>query len=515
MRTPCYNEPRYESPSVTVFSDTTTVTAWIIHTFFIPRLRDAGDCAYIIFPKPPENTPIRIELSQVAVAIAESKPRLPYQIDIIQADWIGRQQIAKPIINRMTHKLIANKDTTTPVVVFRVEQYAGLAIVRTLGRMGVKVYCIDHDRNALGMMSRYCAGRFYWDTDSSPPDATVRFLVDVARKIGQKAILLPTFDTRNLLVDQYRSELSKWFLLPQPKPGAMRLLYSKKSLYELCKSEGVPTAETIFPGSIEQAIDAGKVLGFPVVIKAIDGDRMMHRLGCRMGIVRNEAELHDTYNKLDEPGVQNLALQEFISRNVDDVWMLSAYFDTNGVCRFAITGRKLRQLPIHGGVTSFGICASCEPVVENICRVAKAAAYQGIIDADFIYDKRDGLYKLLDVNPRPGANFRLFVDKHGLDVVRSLYLDLTGQNVPPVEPSWGRKFVVEDKDLQSLRDLMQKDSIALRDWFNSMRGASELAHIVSDDFRPSIAFVKGLVWYYTRGILKRLLKLISWSGKSR
>jgi D-aspartate ligase len=43
--------------------------------------------------------------------------------------------------------------------------------------------------------------------------------------------------------------------------------------------------------------------------------------------------------------------------------------------------------------------------------------YSGIVDIGYRYDRRDGEYKLLDVNPRVGATFRLFVDSNGMDVV--------------------------------------------------------------------------------------------------
>lgn len=113
----------------------------------------------------------------------------------------------------------------------------------------------------------------------------MQFLVDVARKIGQKAILLSTGDTRSLFVDQYREMLSKWYLLPRPQAGAVAQLYSKQSLYALCKSTGVPTPETVFPGSVEQALSDGSRLQFPLVIKAIDPDRLARRTGRRMAVV--------------------------------------------------------------------------------------------------------------------------------------------------------------------------------------------------------------------------------------
>ena len=55
----------------------------------------------------------------------------------------------------------------------------------------------------------------------------------------------------------------------------------------------------------------------------------------------------------------------------------------------------------------------------------------------------------LDVNPRIGATFRLFVDTAGLDVARTLYRDLTRQPVGARLPREGRKWVVEN--LEAIR----------------------------------------------------------------
>ena len=75
------------------------------------------------------------------------------------------------------------------------------------------------------------------------------------------------------------------------------------------------------------------------------------------------------------------------------------------------------------------------------------------MDLDYRLDLRDGQYKLLDFNPRVGAQFRLFEDDAGMDVVRALHLDLTGRPVPRGRPIEGRAFMVETGDLLSTRGL--------------------------------------------------------------
>jgi predicted ATP-grasp superfamily ATP-dependent carboligase len=77
-------------------------------------------------------------------------------------------------------------------------------------------------------------------------------------------------------------------------------------------------------------------------------------------------------------------------------------------------------------------------------RLVGALGYRGVLDLDFRRSGSTGRYHLLDFNPRPGAQFRLFADSAGLDVVRALHLDLTGRPLPEGEPVAGRSFVVEN-----------------------------------------------------------------------
>ena len=89
-------------------------------------------------------------------------------------------------------------------------------------------------------------------------------------------------------------------------------------------------------------------------------------------------------------------------------------------------------------------CAAANPTVDGDDRSAdEGLGYRGILDIGYRFDHRDGQYKLLDVNPRIGGTFRLFVGADGMDVLRALYLDLTGQDVPTSAAQEGRRWLVE------------------------------------------------------------------------
>ena len=108
-----------------------------------------------------------------------------------------------------------------------------------------------------------------------------------------------------------------------------------------------------------------------------------------------------------------------------------------------------------------------------------------MLDMGYRYDARDGRYKVLDVNPRIGSTFRLFVGRHGLDVVRALYLDLTGQPVPADEMIEGRRWM-DEHDLASSLRYWRDGKLTVRQWVASLRDVRESVYVARDDSSPLI-----------------------------
>src|SRR5258708_10748460 len=148
--------------------------------------------------------------------------------------------------------------------------------------------------------------------------------------------------------------------------------------------------------------------------------------------------------------------QEYIPGRDNMTWTFNGYFDRNGECRVAFTGRKLRNYPPYFGQASLGICVRNEYVEKETIRFMSAIGYKGPLDIGFRYDARDGRYKVNDINPRIGGMLRLFVGDNGMDVARALYQEMTGKPVTSAGTPEGRKWIIEDIDLIS----------ALRYWWD-------------------------------------------------
>lgn len=374
-------------------------------------------------------------------------------------------------------------DTRVPALVLKLYGQGSLGAVRTLGRLGVEVHGVHDDPGAPAAGSRYCRGLLRWNLDNEPAERSAEALVEYARRFDERPLLVATDDVGALFLDDEREALRGSFRFADQPPGLPRRLYSKQGMYELCREHDVPTPDTEFPRTRSDVEDYAGRGPFPVVLKPIDAWRLL-RTGGQMLIARGPDELLDGYDRMEEPAEPNFMLQEYVPGGPESVWMFNGAFDERSDCLVSFTGRKLRQRPPYTGMTSLGVCVRNDEVERLTKDFLKRVGYRGVVDIGWRYDERDGRYKLLDVNPRLGNTFRLFVGTNGIDVLRAHYLEQTGQPVPPTEWREGRKWLVENFDLQSSATYLRDGGLTVRDWARSFRGVEEAAWWARDDPRP-------------------------------
>ena len=66
-------------------------------------------------------------------------------------------------MNASNTKIRCLRTPRRPVVLLGCFRHSGIGILRSLGRLGIPVSVIDHDRFSVGFSSRYCRGRYIWD----------------------------------------------------------------------------------------------------------------------------------------------------------------------------------------------------------------------------------------------------------------------------------------------------------------------------------------------------------------
>lgn len=396
-------------------------------------------------------------------------------------------------------------DTSTPAVVFKLDpnvmHHGGLGVIRSLGRVGVPVYAVQEDSLAPAAHSRYLRGRWLWSPDPAETDGIRTGLAELADRIGQRSVLIPTDDAAAIFLAEHGDPLRQFFQFAEPPRDLPRQLAGKYSMFQLCRQLDVPCAEATLVGAWDEALEFAAEVGYPLVAKL--AAPWLTRAGKVRSttIVGDEDELAELYSRCGDAAVGGLMLQEFIPGGSGDDWFFHGYCDAASVCRPAFTGVKERSYPANAGLTSLGCCVENEALLRESAKLLEQLAFSGIVDLDFRWDARDRRYKLLDFNPRLGAQFRLFRDSAGVDVALASYLDLTGQEVPAGQQPVGRRFLVENYDPIAALRYWRRGELGLRSWASSMRGVDETAWFARDDLLP---FVLMCIWMVCRAVARPL-----------
>ncbi|MFD6111774.1 ATP-grasp domain-containing protein [Streptomyces yangpuensis] len=356
--------------------------------------------------------------------------------------------------------------------------------------------------------------------DPETPEALLECLTAVSERIGRAAVLIAMDDLSAIAVARVAPALRDRFRIPHQPDNLPARVADKAELSRLCSRWDVPHPETVVPASGAEAAEAAWRLGLPVVAKwsrpwllpaGADGLRSTT-------LVHTTAEARRLYERSAEAG-SRLLLQRFLPAGPDTDWFFHGAFTRGGRPLLAGSGRKELSWPVRTGLTAVGRWLPDPAVEEAALRLAEHLGYQGILDLDFRRDER-GVSRLVDFNPRPGAQFRLFTDAAGLDVVQAMYLDLTGQRVPQPSGGAGRVFVAENYALLAAvggRSLPRSrrpaaDPAPPKQGPAAERARVEAAWFAADDVRPFLAM---LAAFLGRGAAKgvRVLRGVPAQGR--
>jgi len=373
-------------------------------------------------------------------------------------------------------------DTTFPVLLLKIDpcviHHGAVGIARRLGGLGVPVYAIVEDRYTPLAMCKQLTGAFVNRTKDA--NGLLNYLAAIGESINRSTILLPTDDSGAVFIAEHAKALSRWFLFPHLPAGLPRQLADKTSLYSLCREIGISCPQLALPTSIDQVHEFIARATFPVVVKAAEHSRRLNNHYSSF-IAQSPEELLAFCGRADCFRRPNMIFQEYIH---GEDWIFHGYFNPETDCFVGFTGKKLRSYPPLAGPTTLGVSVLNEPLSRQAEAMLRVIGYSGIVDLDYRRDERDGRYKLLDFNPRVGANFRMFEDGAGIDVVRALHLDLTGRGVRRSPMIEGRTFIVEPHDLFASLAHLRRRELTLKTWRRSLSGMRELAWWSSDDPLP-------------------------------
>ena len=333
---------------------------------------------------------------------------------------------SRPTLNRDRIAAYARSGAHPPAVVCDASFVNGLTAIRSLGRMGVPVFAVDHRPSALGFRSRHAMPVASPDpgTDTA---AYANLLRDLGDTIGRPVPILPTHDPPVNAIARHRDELGERFLYPFPKRDALALVQSKREQLDRAAAVGVAIPTTAHPRSAGEALAEAARIGYPLLVKPSNPDGFRRRFQRQAFRCETPEELERAYADAEpfEPMVQ-----ELIPGGDDELYTVGSYIAADAAVLGLFSGRKLRQSPPGIGTCRVGEAVWVQDAVDAALRLLRAFDFHGVSQVEFKHDPRDGRFKLMEVNPR----FWLW---HGLaaalgvDFARVAYHDLLGRPSAP------------------------------------------------------------------------------------
>jgi D-aspartate ligase len=316
--------------------------------------------------------------------------------------------------------------TFKSAVVAEVGWVNGLGAVRSLGRRGLRVLALDHRPWALGLRSRY-AEPYMAPDPVVDEDGFVAALQRLGERLESPAPIFPTHDEHLNAIARHAGELGGRFLFPFPDWETLEQVQRKRHQLEVATQLGLSVPQTEHPRSGEGARRSADELGYPVLVKPSDNVLFKR-------IYRRQAFLCDTPAEVErafglaEP--YEPMVQEFIPGGDEHLWTLGSYLAADGQALALFSGHKLRQTRGWMGSARVGVSAWDDEVVDSGLRLLSELRFHGISQVEWKRDPRDGLLKLIEVNPRLWQWHGL-ASACGVDIPWIAYRDLLAERLTP------------------------------------------------------------------------------------
>jgi D-aspartate ligase len=315
-----------------------------------------------------------------------------------------------------------------PAVVVNVVWTAGISAIHSLGRAGIPVHAVDFRPDALGFRSRYARAHVS-PRRLDDEDAFIEFLARLGDQLPAPAPIFPLDDDDLNTIARRRGELGERFLYPFPEWKTLRRIQDKRHQVVRARAHGVPTPQT--------ASEPTDELGFPVLVKPTETGDFRRRFGVKAFRCENLRELEDAWARAE---VFDPLVWELIPGGDEELFTFGGYVSARGEALAVFTGRKIVQDPPGVGTARVAESVWMPELVELAVTLLKGLGCHGPAQVEFKRDPRDGIFKLIEVNPRLWQWHGL-TGACGVDVALAAYRDLVGEAVPatvmrPIRKRW-------------------------------------------------------------------------------
>jgi predicted ATP-grasp superfamily ATP-dependent carboligase len=246
-------------------------------------------------------------------------------------------------------------------------------------------------------------------------------------KKNQYECLYPMEEETLLLLAQHQSEISRYTYLLIPDAQKIEFVRDKGNLLRFAEAHGIPIPKTLYDPPTPEPC---KVQGFgpvPNVVQDSPASNVVQGLASQLDSIPIPAVIKPrissgsfgiAYVKKREdliPLYQKIHVRypfPVIQERIPDgggTFGFSALLDHASRVKAAFVHKKLRMYPVQGGPSTLREGVDHPQIMELGLSLLRALKWVGVAMAEFKVDPRDGIPKLMEINPRFWGSLHLAI----------------------------------------------------------------------------------------------------------
>ncbi|KRM33911.1 ATP-grasp protein [Agrilactobacillus composti DSM 18527 = JCM 14202] len=261
----------------------------------------------------------------------------------------------------------------------------------------------------------------------------INVMTEVAKQYAdhqEPVILIAMGDGYAELIAKHKDFLEKTFVCPYIDYDMLRQLNNKENFYKICEQYHLPYPNTkiITKDMYTQKTDLDVPFEFPVALKPANSVEWLdiHFEGRKKAfVIHDQAEYDDIVAKIYDNGyTSDLILQDFIPGDDSNMRVLNAYVDQNHQVKMMCLGHPLLEDPTPAAIGNYVAILPeyNQEIYEMIQKFLEDIKYTGFANFDMKYDRRDGQFKIFEINLRQGRS-SFFVTLNGYNLATYLVED--------------------------------------------------------------------------------------------
>lgn len=273
-----------------------------------------------------------------------------------------------------------------------------LALAKAFHKLGCSVSAICESGLDVCALSRYVDKVIKDKRIHERPDLRVALLKKEVSE-EQYTIVVACSDVTAEQIAIHKSELEAFTKVSVVDKEKFYLAFDKMETMRLCMDNGIPCPKTYLDVQTLEELKKKKI-AYPVIIKPRKGYGAIgfHKFDDEYALM--------SYLDKHEDEIKYLIIQEYIPQT-DIQYEAAMFVDQENKIKSAMVFEKNRWFPVHGGSSTCNTSVHDDDIVRICSKLMQAIQWRGCADIDLIRDPRDGMAKVMEINPRMSGSAKI------------------------------------------------------------------------------------------------------------